>query len=227
MPASPDLIFRQIRIRPSTSAKQPAENTAHQGLTAARAQLPGEALGEGRGDAVGPRRSRPGRRAADTFAGVAARGLELTLGLRLGFVIAAFGLFRRARRLFGAGRSGSRRHSRGRSRCRTCPPPATAAQRARVVGVDRAKLRRRRADQRAFAIPGTPLASSMRGHRLAGADLADRVLDVEGGVVAIGLGRRFSALRSRAVKARSACCTRLPSWPRMSSGTSAGFWVTK
>src|SRR5690606_18892553 len=32
----------------------------------------------------------------------------------------------------------------------------------------------------------------------------------------------FTAFWSRGVKARSACCTRLPSWPRMSVGTSSG-----
>ena len=37
----------------------------------------------------------------------------------------------------------------------------------------------------------------------------------------------FTALASRGVKARSACCTRLPSWPSTVSGTSSGFWVTK
>ena len=37
----------------------------------------------------------------------------------------------------------------------------------------------------------------------------------------------FTAFWSRGVKARRACCTRLPSWPRMLSGRSSGFWVTK
>ena len=36
-----------------------------------------------------------------------------------------------------------------------------------------------------------------------------------------------SALSSSAVKARSACCTRLPSWPSTSPGTSLGLCVTK
>jgi hypothetical protein len=47
-----------------------------------------------------------------------------------------------------------------------------------------------------------------------------------------GLARRVSAAAltafwSRGVKARSACCTRLPSWPSTVSGMSSGFWVTK
>ena len=37
----------------------------------------------------------------------------------------------------------------------------------------------------------------------------------------------LSALASSGVNARSACCTRLPSWPSTSSGTSLGVWVTK
>ncbi len=37
----------------------------------------------------------------------------------------------------------------------------------------------------------------------------------------------FTAFWSRGVKARSACWTRLPSWPSTVSGTSSGFWVTK
>ena len=36
-----------------------------------------------------------------------------------------------------------------------------------------------------------------------------------------------SALASSGVNARSACWTRLPSWPRTSAGTSFGVWVTK
>ena len=32
---------------------------------------------------------------------------------------------------------------------------------------------------------------------------------------------------SSGVKVRSACCTRLPSWPSTALGTSVGFWVTK
>ena len=48
----------------------------------------------------------------------------------------------------------------------------------------------------------------------------------------LGLLRKVSAAAltafwSRGVKARRACCTRLPSWPRMVSGKSSGFWVTK
>ena len=51
-------------------------------------------------------------------------------------------------------------------------------------------------------------------------------------VSSFGLGRKVSAAArtafwSRGVKARSACCTRLPSWARTSSGTSSGFCVTK
>ena len=47
-----------------------------------------------------------------------------------------------------------------------------------------------------------------------------------------GLGRKVSAAArtafcSAGVKARSACCTRLPSWPSTVAGTSIGFWVTK
>src|SRR5262252_7864365 len=47
-----------------------------------------------------------------------------------------------------------------------------------------------------------------------------------------GLGRSvsaavFTAFWSRGVNARSACCTRLPSWPSTMSGTSSGFCVTK
>jgi hypothetical protein len=47
-----------------------------------------------------------------------------------------------------------------------------------------------------------------------------------------GLARRVSAAAltafwSRGVKARSACCTRLPSWPSTVSGMSSGFCVTK
>mgnify|MGYP000650374743 CR=1 FL=1 len=47
-----------------------------------------------------------------------------------------------------------------------------------------------------------------------------------------GLARMVSAavltaFWSRGVKARRACCTRLPSWPSTVSGTSSGFWVTK
>ena len=37
----------------------------------------------------------------------------------------------------------------------------------------------------------------------------------------------FTAFWSRGVKARSACCTRLPSWPSTDSGISSGFWVMK
>ena len=37
----------------------------------------------------------------------------------------------------------------------------------------------------------------------------------------------FTAFWSRGVKARSACCTRLPSWPATLSGMSIGFWVMK
>jgi len=37
----------------------------------------------------------------------------------------------------------------------------------------------------------------------------------------------FTACWSRGVYARSACCTRLPSWPSTVSGTSSGFCVTK
>ena len=37
----------------------------------------------------------------------------------------------------------------------------------------------------------------------------------------------FTAFWSRGVKARSACCTRLPSWPSTVSGMSSGFCVTK
>ena len=37
----------------------------------------------------------------------------------------------------------------------------------------------------------------------------------------------FTAFWSRGVKARSACCTRLPSWPSTFSGMSSGFCVTK
>jgi len=37
----------------------------------------------------------------------------------------------------------------------------------------------------------------------------------------------LTAFWSRGVKARSACCTRLPSWPSTVSGTSSGFCVTK
>ena len=37
----------------------------------------------------------------------------------------------------------------------------------------------------------------------------------------------FTAFWSRGVNARSACCTRLPSWPSTVSGTSSGFCVTK
>jgi len=37
----------------------------------------------------------------------------------------------------------------------------------------------------------------------------------------------FTAFWSRGVKARSACCTRLPNWASTVSGTSSGFWVTK
>ena len=44
-----------------------------------------------------------------------------------------------------------------------------------------------------------------------------------GNVEAVAL----SALASSGVKARSACCTRLPSWARTSPGTSFGVWVTK
>ena len=47
-----------------------------------------------------------------------------------------------------------------------------------------------------------------------------------------GFGRKvsaavFTAFWSFGVKARSACCTRLPSWPSTASGMSSGFWVTK
>ena len=47
-----------------------------------------------------------------------------------------------------------------------------------------------------------------------------------------GLGRKvsaadFTAASSRGVKARSACWTRLPSWPATLSGMSIGFWVMK
>ncbi|CUJ73208.1 Uncharacterised protein [Achromobacter xylosoxidans] len=47
-----------------------------------------------------------------------------------------------------------------------------------------------------------------------------------------GLGRMvwaavLTAFWSRGVKARSACCTRLPSWPSTVSGMSSGFCVTK
>ena len=46
------------------------------------------------------------------------------------------------------------------------------------------------------------------------------------------LRRQFSAAArtafwSRGVKARSACCTRLPSWPSTFSGMSSGFWLQK
>ena len=37
----------------------------------------------------------------------------------------------------------------------------------------------------------------------------------------------FTAFWSRGVKARKACCTRLPSWPSTVSGISSGFCVTK
>ena len=51
-------------------------------------------------------------------------------------------------------------------------------------------------------------------------------------VLSLGLGRNVcaaaaTAFWSRGVKARSACCTRLPSWPSTVSGTSAGLWVQK
>ncbi len=36
-----------------------------------------------------------------------------------------------------------------------------------------------------------------------------------------------NAFASSGVNARSACCTRLPSWPSTSAGTSFGVWVTK
>ena len=37
----------------------------------------------------------------------------------------------------------------------------------------------------------------------------------------------LTAFWSRGVKARSACCTRLPSCASTESGMSSGFWVTK
>ncbi len=48
----------------------------------------------------------------------------------------------------------------------------------------------------------------------------------------LGFGRSvsaavFTAFWSRGVKARNACCTRLPSCPSTLSGTSSGFCVTK
>ena len=51
-------------------------------------------------------------------------------------------------------------------------------------------------------------------------------------VSSFGLGRKVSAAAatafwSRGVKARSACCTRLPSCASTRSGTSIGFWVMK
>ena len=47
-----------------------------------------------------------------------------------------------------------------------------------------------------------------------------------------GFARKVSAAAltafwSRGVNARSACCTRLPSWPSTLSGRSSGFCVTK
>ena len=51
-------------------------------------------------------------------------------------------------------------------------------------------------------------------------------------IFSAGLGRMVSATDatafwSRGVNARSACWTRLPSWPSTFSGMSSGFWVTK
>ena len=50
------------------------------------------------------------------------------------------------------------------------------------------------------------------------------VVDAVCGKVDGGLLR---ALASSGVKARRACCTRLPSWPSTSAGTSLGVCVTK
>ena len=47
------------------------------------------------------------------------------------------------------------------------------------------------------------------------------------GFARIVLAAALTAFWSRGVKARSACCTRLPSWASTVSGMSSGFWVTK
>src|SRR5262249_51635139 len=51
-------------------------------------------------------------------------------------------------------------------------------------------------------------------------------------VSSLGFGRNVSAAAltsfwSAGVKARNACCTRLPNWPSTWSGMSRGFWLTK
>ena len=76
-------------------------------------------------------------------------------------------------------------------------------------------------------MPGVPLASrnETRASPTPSSEMAFAVSSA-------GLARMVSAavrtaFWSRGVKARSACCTRLPSWPSTLSGTSSGFWVMK
>ena len=65
---------------------------------------------------------------------------------------------------------------------------------------------------------------------LAGRSLLDHALDrlMDAGVTDAVVNAHWLADQVAAgVNARSACCTRLPSWPSTESGRSSGFCVTK
>ncbi len=76
-------------------------------------------------------------------------------------------------------------------------------------------------------ISGRPPSSSMEtsASPTASSPIACSMLNP--GLARMVVAAALTAFWSRGVKARSACCTRLPSWPSTVSGTSAGFCVTK
>ncbi len=92
---------------------------------------------------------------------------------------------------------------------------------------DRADARGGRLDQRALDRGEGAVRQEQRDQGLADLQLGDRLFDIDAGIGAEGgRGRLHRCLIAR-VKARSACCTRLPSWPATVSGMSIGFWVMK
>ena len=74
---------------------------------------------------------------------------------------------------------------------------------------------------------GRALLIQKGNQSFAGLQLGDGLLGIKGGVGPEGLGGHLHGLLVQGVKARSACCTRLPSWPSTVMGTSVGFWVMK
>ena len=111
----------------------------------------------------------------------------------------------------------------------SCGPASAAIDRLALVRRDRTDAATPAAGRtRARPCVGPALFVEERDQRLADAELGDRLFGVDlRDWRASSRAAALTAFWSRGVNARSACWTRLPSWPSTVSGTSSGFCVTK